>query len=191
MVTDFHSKLEPRLREIEAKSHIKIHAAYRETASHYSGWCFAYAVLFAVAAFGISYRYTQNMWSQWALVVPTLTTLLVFFSVSWLMHRGFYFSFMIPRHERHEAAFLEVSHTFLNEGLTRAHSDLGILVAVFHKEKMVIVLADHGFDGHVAADYWSKLGATLAKDFNSKRPGDEFFAAFEHLETEVAPKFKK
>lgn len=184
----FEEKLKEAIAQIEAKSPIEIVPVIVKRASAYTAWSYVYGFIFAYLPARLAAG-SLPIWSVWSLFIDALFWFTLGTAIAFVLRSRSVFSMLIPVDLKHERALQLSESLFLNEGVHETKDRLGVLIAVFEFEKSVVVLADKGFSPHIESEYWSKLGKTLAQDFNRKKPGDEFFQALNEIEETIIPHF--
>ncbi|MEZ4815614.1 MAG: hypothetical protein R3A80_10480 [Bdellovibrionota bacterium] len=186
---EFEEKLKAYISEIEDKSPIEIVPVIVKKADSYTKVSFVGGLLLAY----MPSLFLASFLPLWDSLVYGIDFAIWFFLsllFSFVLRKLPFFSFFVPKFIQQQKVLQKAESLFLHEGVFETQERLGILVAVFEFERSVMVLADKGFNGHVESGYWSKLGATLANDFNHKNYGEEFFKALREIDREITPKFK-
>jgi uncharacterized membrane protein len=189
LTDEFEKKLKSQIESIESKSPIEIVPAIIEKASDYTSWSIILGLILAYVPSRMI-AHGLPIWSSYVLLLDALIWLVLGFFIAFVLRKLGLYTYLAPKSLLQMKAVEKAESIFLREGIFETKKRIGILIAVFQAEKSVIVLADKGFNDLVAKDYWARLGATLAKDFNCNKPGDEFFEALKEIEHNVAPKFK-
>lgn len=188
MVKDFEKLLGERIQKIEGKSSLEIVPVIVKKASSYFAWSLVHGLVLSYLITD-SLSYTKFQIPNFSIAGPivfVLLGLLIGFTIRHLK----IFRFLIPNKTKQERALTMLHALFANEGVFETKKRLGILVVVFEFEKIVLVMADKGFNSTVEPKFWNELGIKLASDFNSKNPGNEFFEALDSIEKEIVPKIK-
>ncbi len=186
---DFEDKLKSFISTFEEKTPIEIVPIIIKKASSYTAWSYVYGFIASYMPARLISHYLP-FWNLWTFIIDAFIWFFLGALFALVLRRVRFFSRLIPVGLKRERTMQMAESLFLNEGVHETRQRLGILIAVFEFEKAVLVLADRGFYPHVKSDYWTKLGATLAKDFDHEKPGDEFFEALHEIERDVAPHFK-
>lgn len=190
MVTDdFEKKLKAHIEKLEDQSPIEIVPVHVKRASGYTAWSLVYGL-------ALSYLPSQMIgiyfpfWGGGVILLDFVVWLLLGLFLGMILRSLNFFSLLIPSDFKRQRVEEMANSLFLREGVHETKDRLGILIAVFDFEKSSVILADKGFNEHIKPEYWSELGALLAKDFNRNKAGDEFLQALHDIEKKIAPHFK-
>ncbi len=189
ITTEFEAKLKSYIEEVESKSPIEIVPVVIKKSASYTQSSIIWGMVLSYIPV-LLYSHYIPFWGSMTLSLDCFLWLSLSFLIAFILRRAPFFNKLLPRSLMHKRCMQMAESLFLSEGVFETHQRLGILITVFEFEKTVLVLADKGFNEHIAKDYWPKLGATLAKDFNRAKVGDEFFEALKEIQRDIAPHFK-
>ena len=184
----FEKKLEAFIAATEKKSAIEFVPVLARQAGDYFAWAWVYSsfltyLLAEILRFRFSFLRLHPFFGLEFIFVLV---------VSWLFAKVVARSSILVRFTPGWVVAKEVDYAanklFSLEKVSETKNRTGVLIAIFEKEKQVVVLADIGLHKWVTPDFWAKLGASLAHDFNQKNPGDEFIKIVATIDEEVATK---
>lgn len=181
----FRDDLKKKVGEIESKTSLEFVPVFVRSSSDY----FTLRVLYFLVSLVLGYEFFSNALNIWNPTHRNLIALGSAFLVGMFAIWSPIFRRLISAKYKHQKVEAMASRMFLIEEVFTTKQRSGILVLVSEFERSVFILADKGILTHTSATEIQSLGESLAKDFNSKRPGDSFFMAIEALASKLAPHF--
>jgi uncharacterized membrane protein len=185
----FEKKLQVAIDEIESQSHIEIVPVISKRASNYYAWSLVFGLITSFTLLLIVKFFFWNFWHSLSFVYDLPVFILLGYFFAYLIRQSPLFRFLVPRNLQQQRVITQSEAYFATERVFDTKNRLGILICVFEFEQMALVFADKGFDGIVENDFWKNLGGTLAKNFDTQNPGEEFIEALFEIKNKVLPHF--
>ena len=187
LTTEFKSKIEKKIEEIESKCSLEIVPVISKRSSYYwktrlvlSGLIFG--ALLLTLEFYPSWKWTFEA----ELFICASLSLFVFLLSFW----PYFLRMYLPEFIQAEAVKTEAEAIYISEKLVETKKKTGILIFVAEFERKVWVLADKGLVEAFPDYFFSELGQKLAIDFNHRSPGETFMKALEELSNKIPEQLK-
>ncbi len=185
----FEKKLQAAIEEIESQSHIEIVPVISKKASNYYAWSLVFGLVMSFTLLLIAKFFYWNFWHSLSFVYDLPVFVVFGYFFAYLLRQSSFFRLVVPKNLQRQRVLTQSEACFATERVFETKHRLGILICVFEFEQMVLVFADRGYDGIVESNFWRDLGVTLAKNFDSKNPGEEFIEALFEIKNKVLPHF--